>query len=44
MYFSFIRPLLEYGDVIWDNSGQVLNDQIEKVQVRAARIVSGGII
>ena len=44
MYFSFIRPLLEYGDVIWDNSGNVLSDQIEKVQVRAARIVSGGII
>ena len=26
MYFSFIRPLLEYDDVIWDSSGHVLSD------------------
>jgi hypothetical protein len=37
MYFSFIRPILEYGDVIWDSNIQYLADKIE-----AMRIVTGG--
>ena len=41
MYFSFIRPILEYGDVIWDNVSQGLKDQLDKVQNEAARIVTG---
>ena len=44
MYFSFIRPLLEYGDFVWDNCSSTLSDTIEKVQIKAARIVSGAII
>ena len=40
-YFSFIRPILEYGDVIWDNLSQGLKDQLDKVQNEAARIVTG---
>ena len=43
MYFSFIRPILEYGDVIWDNHTQILIDKIENVQVEAMRIVANGI-
>ena len=31
MYFSFIRPLLEYGDVIWDNNIEYLSDKIGSV-------------
>ena len=27
IYFSFIRPILEYGDVIWDNLSQGLKGQ-----------------
>ena len=38
---SFIRPTLEYGDVIWDNLSQGLKDQLDKVQNEAARIVTG---
>ena len=44
MYFSFIRPLLEYGDYVWDNCSFTLSDNIEKVQIKAARIVGGAII
>ena len=42
MYLSFIRPLLEYGDVIWNISTQYLVDKVENVQIEAMRIVTGG--
>ena len=41
MYFSFIRPLLEYGDVIWDNCCNYEKYEIEKIQIEAGRIVTG---
>ena len=41
MYFSFIRPLLEYSDIIWDNCPTYLKQSVEKVNIEAARIVSG---
>ena len=41
IYFSFIRPILEYADVIWMNLSQYQKDQIEKVQNEAARTVTG---
>ena len=41
IYFTFIRPLLEYADVIWDNCS--LNDkyELDKIQNEAGRIVTG---
>ena len=42
MYFSFIRPILEYGDVVWDTQTHYLINKIENVQSEAARIVTGG--
>ena len=42
MYFSYIKPILEYGDVVWDNNVQLLINKIENVQLEAARIVTGG--
>jgi hypothetical protein len=42
MYFSFIRPILEYGDVVWDMQIHYLINKIENVQSEAARIVKGG--
>ena len=42
MYISFIRPILEYADVVWCPSNLYLINQIEKVQIEAARIISGG--
>ena len=44
LYFSFVRPLLEYGSVVWD--GCSINDcnQLEKVNLAAARIVTGATV
>ena len=41
MYFSFIRPLLEYGDIIWDNCCNYEKFEIEKIQIEAGRIITG---
>ena len=42
IYMSFIRPILEYADVIWDSQNQSLINKLENVQLDAARIVTGG--
>ncbi|MES9992730.1 MAG: reverse transcriptase family protein, partial [Candidatus Thiodiazotropha sp.] len=42
IYFAFIRPLLEYADVVWDNCTQYEANELEKIQIEAARIVTGG--
>ena len=41
IYLSFIRPVLEYGDVVWDNCSQQNSDLLESVQIEAARIITG---
>ncbi|MES9881747.1 MAG: reverse transcriptase family protein [Sedimenticola sp.] len=41
MYLSFIRPLLEYSSVIWDNCTDGDKQKLENIQVEAARIVTG---
>ena len=41
IYFSFIRPILEYGDTIWDNFTQYEKVELDKIQNEAARIVTG---
>jgi hypothetical protein len=38
IYLSFIRPILEYGNVIWDNCTQNEANLLESVQVGAGRI------
>ena len=38
---SFIRPILEYGDIIWDNCSERVAALLEDVQVTAARIITG---
>ena len=40
IYTAFIRPLLEYGDVIWDNCSQYEKQELEKIQLEAARIAT----
>ena len=42
LYMAFIRPLLEYADVVWDNNNQTLINKLENVQLDAARIITGG--
>jgi hypothetical protein len=41
IYITFIRPILEYSSEVWDNCGQVNSDRLEKLQLEAARIVTG---
>ena len=41
IFTTFIRPLLEYGDIIWDNCTQFEKQEIEKIQIEAARIATG---
>ena len=41
IYTAFIRPILEYGDVICDNFAQYEINKIEKIQLEAARIATG---
>ena len=40
-YFIFIRPLLEYADVVLDNCTLYEVNALEKIQLEAARIVTG---
>ena len=41
MYFAYIRPLLEYSDVIWDNCSLESTKLLDAVHVEAALIVTG---
>ena len=41
IYISFIRPVLEYADVFWDNSTQQEKQELEKIYLEAARISTG---
>lgn len=41
IYLSFIRPLLEYSDVIWSNITLQEEYELEKIQVEACRIITG---
>ena len=39
-YKTMVRPILEYGSSVWDPYTQDLQDELEKVQNRAARFVT----
>ena len=41
MYISFVRPLLEYCDSVWDNASVDSKKQLYAVQIEAARIITG---
>ena len=40
-YKGLVRPVLDYGSSVWDPPGVVLHEELESVQKRAARIVTG---
>ena len=40
-YISFIRPVLEYADIVWDNCTQYELDLFEKIQIETAVIETG---
>ena len=41
IYTAFIRPLTEYGDVIWDNCTLYEKRELDKLQNEAARNATG---
>ena len=41
IYTAFIRPLLEYADVIWDKCTLYEKQELDKIQNEAARITTG---
>ena len=41
IYISVIRPRLEYADVVWNNCTRYEVNALEKIQLEAARIVTG---
>ena len=43
LYKSLIRPLMEYGDVIWDNCTDGESQLLESIQYDSARVVTGAI-
>ena len=40
-YISFIRPILEYGNIIWDNCTKQQSELLESIQLDAIRIITG---
>ena len=43
-YKGLLHPVLENGSSVWDPSGVLLQEELEKVQKRAARFVTGNYI
>ena len=41
IYFTFVRPKLEYASPVWDDCNQREKDLLENFQLSAARIVTG---
>ena len=41
IYFSFIRPLPEYADVVWNNCTQYESNELDKIENEVARIFTG---
>ena len=41
LYLTYIRPLLEYASEVWDGCSITDSNRIEKVQLHAARIITG---
>ena len=41
MYISFVRPLLEYCDSVWDNATTESKKQLDTFHIEVARIITG---
>ena len=41
IYLSFIRPILEYADIVWDNCSMQEKKDLDRIQDEAATIVTG---
>lgn len=41
IYYSYLRPILEYLSVVWESYATYEKDYLEKTQYDAARLVTG---
>ena len=41
MYISYVRPLIEYSDSVWDNCSTESKNQLESIYIEAARVITG---
>ena len=41
IYISYVRPILEYSSIVWDNCTAEQTRSLEKLQNEAARIMTG---
>ena len=41
MYISYVRPLIEYSDSVWDNCSTESKNQLESTHLEAARVITG---
>ena len=41
IYNSFVRPLMEYRDSVWDNCNNDESNKLESIHTEAARIITG---
>ena len=41
MYCSLVLPYFDYCSLVWDNCSQTLKDKVQKLQNRAARVITG---
>ena len=41
IYISYLRPILEYASIVWDNCTTYEKELLEKLQYDAARAVTG---
>ena len=41
LYFTYVRPKLEYASIIWDDCTEMAKDKLEHLQLMFARIVTG---
>ena len=41
MFLSFVKPILEYADVVWESCSNDNANRIEKIKLEAARTITG---
>ena len=41
MNTAFVRPLLEYSDIVWDNCSSETKKQLDAIHIEAGRIITG---
>ena len=43
IYFTYVRPIMEYSSIVWDNCTVAQSFKLEQVQLDAAQIITGAV-